>query len=190
VDERERLRIEAVIAFADAVTNKRDPFDDGHGRRASKYATDLAYALNMSYEFTELLKYTMRLHDVGKILIAEVILNKPKLAATEKSMIESHSELGSQIIEEMHFNKFVHETILQIHENWDGSGYPNGYLREQILTSARIARIADCFDAMRSKRPYREALTVGFALELMERESGKSFDPTFFNVFKRMISDA
>jgi HD-GYP domain-containing protein (c-di-GMP phosphodiesterase class II) len=190
VDEKERIRIEAVIQFADAITVNRDPFEDGHGKRSAMYATELAAALKKPEEFVEYMHYTMHLHDVGKILIAEVILNKPKLAAAERSMVESHSELGAKIVEAMHFNKFIPETILQIHENWDGTGYPNGYQREEILPSARIARIADCFDAMRSKRPYRDPLTLPFALQMMEMESGKSFDPTMFFVFKRMILNA
>jgi putative two-component system response regulator len=188
MNERERLRIEAVILFADAITIKRDPFEDGHGKRASKLAQDLAIELGKPAEFVELLGYAMDLHDVGKILIAESILNKPKLGASELSMIESHSELGTEILVPLHFDKLIHETVLQIHENWDGSGYPHGLKREEILESARMGRIADCYDAMRSDRPYRKALTVKFALEMMERESGKSFDPTMFNIFKRMIN--
>lgn len=190
MEETERIRIEAVIAFADAITFQRDPFEDGHGIRSSKYATDLATELKKPEDFIELLHYAMLLHDVGKILVAEVILNKPRLSASERSMVESHSELGAGIIEAMHFNKFIHETILQLHEDWDGSGYPNGYQREEILPGARMARIADCFDAMTNKRPYRDALTVKLALELMESKSGKAFDPTMFNVFKRMILNA
>lgn len=187
LNKEERLCIEAVIKFADAVTIRRDPFEDGHGKRTSKYATDLASKFKKTEDFVELLNYTMLLHDIGKILVAEVILNKPKLSASELSMVQSHAELGSKIIEEMNFNKFIHETILQTHENWDGTGYPNGCQREEILPSARIARIADCFDAMTSNRPYRAALPVKVALELMEMECGKAFDPTLFYVFKRMI---
>jgi HD-GYP domain-containing protein (c-di-GMP phosphodiesterase class II) len=188
VDEKERIRIEAVITFANEITSRRDPYEDGHGRRASKFATDLAAELGKPGVFIELLGYAMALHDVGKILIAEITLNKPKLSESERVMVESHSALGAELIIPMRFNKFIHETILQVHEDWDGGGYPNGLKREEILPSARIARIADSFDAMTSNRSYRNALTKKFALEMMERESGKCFDPTMFNVFKRMIN--
>jgi HD-GYP domain-containing protein (c-di-GMP phosphodiesterase class II) len=168
----------------------RDPHGDGHERRAAQLARALAAELKMSNNEIELLEDAMELHDVGKNMIPEAILNKPKLTAAELIMVRNHTELGSRAIRPLRFNKAIEEVIHSHHENWNGSGYPDGLKREEIPLMARIARIVDCFDAMTHKRPYHEEIySIVDAIAEMDLENGIAFDPKIFYVFKRMILD-
>jgi HD-GYP domain-containing protein (c-di-GMP phosphodiesterase class II) len=189
MNSEERCRITAIIEFNDSITFLRDPHGDGHQKRASILASKLALELRLPDSFIELLGYGMDLHDVGKNMIHEAILNKPKLTAAELGMVRDHTELGARAINPLRFDKSIEEVIHFHHENWDGSGYPDGLQREGIPIMARIARIVDCFDAMTHKRPYHDLYTADDAIAEMDKENGISFDPTIFMVFKRMMLD-
>jgi HD-GYP domain-containing protein (c-di-GMP phosphodiesterase class II) len=189
MNSEERYRITAIIEFNDSITFLRDPHGDGHQKRSSILAGKLALELRMPDRFIEVLQYGMDLHDVGKNMIHEAILNKPKLTAAELGMVRDHTKLGTRAIRPLRFDKAIEEVIHFHHENWDGSGYPDGLQREEIPIMARIARIVDCFDAMTHKRPYHDVHTVEEAIADMDQENSISFDPTIFMVFKRIILD-
>jgi HD-GYP domain-containing protein (c-di-GMP phosphodiesterase class II) len=114
-------------------------------------------------------------------------LNKPKLSTSERNMVHSHSALGAKVIHALEFDENIEKTILHHHENWNASGYPDGLEGEQIPLGARIIRVADCFDAMTSDRPYRETYSERDALIEMEKEIGTSFDPMIFRTFQGMM---
>ena len=125
------------------------------------------------------------LHDVGKIFISDFLLNKPgKLTQDEFDMIKTHTKLGGQIVDEL-FTDNVEEATLDVirdivvhhHEKWDGTGYPEGLSGEAIPLAARIMSVADVFDALASKRPYKEPMSVDRALAVLEDEKGTFFDP-------------
>ena len=179
----------AIIEFNNSITYLRDPHGDGHQQRSSILAELLALEMRMDKRFIEILGFGMDLHDLGKNMIHEAILNKPKLTEAEMGMVRDHTKLGVRAIIPLHFEKGIEEVIHYHHENWNGSGYPEGLQREGIPVMARIARIADCFDAMTHNRPYHDIHTVSEAIAEMDGENGISFDPTIFMIFKRMILD-
>jgi putative nucleotidyltransferase with HDIG domain len=180
-------RITAITAFADAVMGLRDPRHDAHQKRTAKLSVDIALELNLSPDFIELMKWSAHLHDVGKMMIAEVVLSKQKLSAAEMEMVHSHAELGEKALRGLNFDPMLNEIILHHHENWDGTGYPDGLMGNDIPLGARIIRIADTFDAMTSERIYRRTFTKEEALIEMEKENAVAFDPILFGAFKRVM---
>ena len=179
--------IETIIAFAEAIMFLRDPYEDGHEKRVSQLSKELAIELHLPAVEIEFLQYAARLHDVGKIMIAESVLNKPKLTASERKMVHSHAALGAESVSGLQIDD-IHLIIRHHHENWDGSGYPDGLLGDDIPQSARILRIVDSFDAMTNTRPYRAIVySEADALVEMEKERGTCFDPVIFDVFKNMV---
>jgi putative nucleotidyltransferase with HDIG domain len=180
-------RVTAVIALVDVLMPLRDPYSNGHEKRVAKLAVELATKLGLAANFIDSVEYGARLHDIGKLMIAENVLNKPKLTSSERNMVRGHAALGVNAIHALEFDENIEDVIQHHHENWDGSGYPDGLDGEAIPLGARIIRVADCFDAMTSDRPYRETYSERDALIEMEKEIGSSFDPSIFRVFQGMM---
>jgi putative nucleotidyltransferase with HDIG domain len=131
------------------------------------------------------------LHDVGKIAIPEYILNKPgKLSPAEFERMKSHVRVGAEILSQVDFPYPVAPIVLHHHENWDGSGYPDGLQGNDIPVGARILAVVDCFDALTSNRPYRRALSVQETFEIIEARSGTMYDPSLVNAFREMCDQA
>lgn len=131
------------------------------------------------------------LHDVGKIMISDTVLNKPgKFTPQEFSVMQTHSEIGGKIVKDI-LGEGTDECLIQIssdvaqyhHEKWDGSGYPEGLCREEIPLSARIMAVADVFDALISVRVYKDAMSFDEAYHILEMEAGTHFDPELVQVF-------
>lgn len=156
------------------------------GLRADEVALD-----QIDQRYIEDVVVAAPLHDIGKIAVPDAILNKPgKLTEDEWRVMRSHTVLGAQTIDavmeegnELSFLPLAREVAIGHHEKWDGSGYPNGLRGADIPLSARIVALADCYDALRSKRPYKEPWTHAAALELVEKERGKHFDPDVVDAF-------
>lgn len=180
-------RVTAVIALVDVLMPLRDPYSNGHEKRVAKLAIAIAMKLGLAANFVDNLEYAARLHDIGKLMIAENVLNKPKLSVSERNMVKTHAVLGVKAIHALEFDDNVEIAIKHHHENWNGSGYPDELDGEAIPLGARIIRVADCFDAMTSDRPYRETYSERNALIEMEKEIGTSFDPTIFRMFQEMM---
>jgi len=125
------------------------------------------------------------LHDIGKIGIPGFILNKPGPLTPEEynGIMKTHSTLGANIIRDVPFLKDLYHPILHHHENYDGSGYPDGKRGEDIPLTARIIHVADAFEAMTSNRPYRKSLGEIEAIKRLEREKGRQFDPVVVDAF-------
>jgi diguanylate cyclase (GGDEF)-like protein/putative nucleotidyltransferase with HDIG domain len=160
------------------VINARDRYTYGHSERVMRYAQAIGEELGLGTDELRLLRYAAFLHDIGKIEIGRDILNKPgPLTEKERNIIRRHTLYGVQIIEPIRSLEQIVGIVLHHHERFDGQGYPAGLSGESIPLLARILAVADAFDAMRSHRPYREALTLGAALEEVRLGRGTQFDP-------------
>ena len=157
-----------------------------HIARMSQYSKLLALEFGMGEQQAELLRQAATMHDVGKIGIPDAILLKPgRLTPDEFNHMKQHAAIGAQILANSSspLLQLAHKLAIEHHEKWDGSGYPNGLKGEQISVEGRIVAIADVFDALTSKRPYKEAWGVEEALEHMQAQAGKHFDPHLINLF-------
>ncbi len=131
------------------------------------------------------------LHDVGKIMISDMILNKPgRLTPEEFAVMQTHSELGGDIMKDVLGDSTNRDLIRMSsdiahyhHEKWDGSGYPDGLAGDEIPLCARIMAVADVFDALISKRVYKDAMSIEEAYRILQEDAGTHFDPELIQVF-------
>jgi putative nucleotidyltransferase with HDIG domain len=196
-DSRENLHaayVEFVESLASAL-DARDPYTAGHSRRVSEYACAIARALNYTAADLEEIRVAALLHDIGKIGIADAVLQKPgKLTEEEFAIIREHPTIGRRILEGVRgFHPYLPVVELH-HEDWDGSGYPHGLKGEATPLSARIVHVADAYDAMTSDRPYRRGMGQERALRILAENAGTQFDATavaaFLAIVKRDAEDS
>ncbi|MBQ4833286.1 two-component system response regulator [Pseudoalteromonas sp. MMG010] len=157
-----------------------------HIIRMSQYSKVLAIAYGMSEEKAELIKQAAPMHDVGKIGIPDSILLKPgRLTAEEFDHMKQHAVIGAKILANSPspLLQLAHLLAIEHHEKWDGTGYPNGLKQEQISIEGRIVAVADVFDALTSKRPYKEAWDIDKTLSHLKEQSGIHFDPHLVDLF-------
>ncbi len=157
-----------------------------HVTRMSKYAYIIAKEYGFSENDAEMLLNVAPMHDVGKIGISDSILQKPgALSKDEWDIMKSHTTIGAEIIASgtSEILQLAGIVAIQHHEKWDGSGYPNGLRGSKININARIVAVADVFDALTSKRPYKEAWDTNRAIETIKEEAGHHFDPEVVNSF-------
>ncbi|WP_348708712.1 two-component system response regulator [uncultured Pseudoalteromonas sp.] len=157
-----------------------------HIARMSRYSKVLALANGMSEYEAEQLKQAAPMHDVGKIGIPDAVLLKPgRLNENEYEHMKQHALIGAKILENSPspLLQLAHKLALEHHEKWDGTGYPYGLKGEEISIEGRIVAIADVFDALTSKRPYKKAWSIEEALDLLKDEAGKHFDPQLVDLF-------
>lgn len=153
--------------------------------RVSEYSELLADLMCLDIKKIKLIKIGALVHDIGKKLISDNILNKPeKLTINEFEVIKKHSELGFNILSKKHKNNITENIILFHHEKWNGTGYPFNLEGTQIPIEARIVSIADCYDALTSQRVYKVKMTHEEALKILKAESGKSYDPNIIALFE------
>ncbi|NDV18514.1 response regulator [Pseudodesulfovibrio sp. JC047] len=164
----------------------RDNETGAHVIRMSKVAEILARGMGLRPEFCERILHASPMHDVGKIAIPDAILLKPgPLNQEEWEIMKSHTTFGSDIMGD-HPSEVIlmaSELALCHHERWDGTGYPNGLKGEAIPLAARIAAVSDVFDALMSRRPYKDPWPVEKAVEYIRKSSGSHFDPQVVDVF-------
>lgn len=163
-----------------------------HVIRMSHFARLIALAAGYSREWADNLLNTAPMHDVGKIGIPDAILQHPgALDAGQWEVMRQHTLIGAEIIGDdgSAFLRMAREIALNHHEKWNGSGYPHGIAGEAIPVSARIVAIADVFDALTSRRPYKEPWSVSEALDLIRRERGEHFDPALVDAFERCLPE-
>lgn len=163
---------------------KRDSDTDGHNYRVTLYAVRLAEVMKLNRDNIESLIVGAFLHDVGKIGIPDQILLKPgQLTAEEFEVMKRHAVFGGEIIQDSTWLKRARDVVLFHHEKFDGSGYPHGGYGKNIPLVARLFAVVDVFDALMSKRPYKEPLLIGEALKILLDGAGKHFDPDIVNTF-------
>lgn len=185
--ELNRLYLSTVETLAMAIDAK-DQITHGHIRRVQCYAIGLAKAIGVS-EAREIraIEAAALLHDMGKLAVPEHILNKPgKLTASEYDRIKLHSSVGAQILSAIDFPYPVVPIVRHHHENWDGTGYPDGLAGVDIPLGARIMAVVDCYDALTSDRPYRPALSDDEALAIVEARKGTMYDPMVTDAFVKV----
>jgi HD-GYP domain-containing protein (c-di-GMP phosphodiesterase class II) len=179
--------LKTVRGFALAVEAK-DRYTHGHSENVMKYTVVIAKRLGLSDEEIENVKYAGLLHDIGKIGVSELILNKPgRLTPSEFDEIKKHPSLGANIIADVPFLRPLVPMVLHHHEFYDGSGYPNGIKGEEIPFGARILSVADAYEAMTSDRPYRRSLSQQAALEILVNGKGRQFDPLMVETFQDVL---
>jgi putative nucleotidyltransferase with HDIG domain len=165
---------------------QKDPYTSGHSIRVTHYALITAQELGLNPSELQVLEYSALLHDIGKIGISERILEKTgRLTPEEYNMMQEHPVRSEMILKQVQFLEKVHIIVRQHHERFDGTGYPDGLEGEEINLLSRIISVADAFDAMTSRRRYREALTTGFAISELQRKSGSQFDGHIVDAFIR-----
>ena len=163
---------------------KSDVMDAGHGLRLLIYAISLAEKVSLPRSHMRSLILGGFLHDLEMVPISHAILSKPgTLTKDEYNAIKLHPKNGAESIQKIKWLNSAGPIIKSHHEKYDGSGYPAGIKQEKIPTAARIIAIADTFDALTSRRPYRVPLSPEDALVLMDRESGSHFDPVMLSAF-------
>ncbi len=168
----------------------RDEETGNHILRMSHISLILAQGLGWSASKCELLLNASPMHDIGKIGVPDNILLKPgKLDSHEWQMMKKHTTIGAKLLDDDNspLMLMAKEIAISHHEKWDGSGYPHGLAGEAIPQAARIAALADVFDALISVRPYKKAWTVDAALEFTQENSGKHFDPELVDIFLQKL---
>ena len=175
------------INFANALAETieaKDRHTSGHCSRMRNLCVRLGKLLGLKSEEIEILEYASLLHDLGKVSVNELILNKEGPLNEEEFMsVKRHSEVGEKILNDIPLMKQVAIVIGAHHENFDGSGYPRGLKGSEIPLIARIIAVADTFDAMSSDRPYRKGLSLEFVIGELKRVSGAQLDPQIVEVF-------
>jgi putative nucleotidyltransferase with HDIG domain len=163
----------------------RDDVTPRHVRRVQHGTLALARELGVTDEDTLCgLEAAALLHDTGKIAVPEHILNKPgRLTASEFETMKRHAPIGAQILASIEFPYPVAPIVRHHHENWDGTGYPDGLKGEEIPLGARILSVVDCFDALTSDRPYRSRMTEPQALHIIVDRRGTQYDPAVVDAF-------
>lgn len=180
---------ETIVFTLAEMLEAKDVYTRGHSERVSKYAVMLARYIGLSEANQELIRRGALLHDVGKIGVQEMILNKPeKLSQEELAHIRSHPARGCEICRSLKSLSSVLPIIRHHHERVDGRGYPDGISGEDLSIGPRVVSIADAYDAMTSNRPYRKGIPPSEALKIFEREiENGQWDPELVVQFVKMI---
>ena len=188
-EDLEASYLSAVRALANSIDAK-DTYTRGHSERVARYSMEIGRVMGLTGDEIKNLHIGALLHDIGKIGIAEAIINKnSRLTEEEYQEIKTHPSRGASIIEPAKFLKEKVPLIKYHHERFDGKGYPDGLRGEEIPLMARIVCCADSFDAMTSKRAYRDTMPLEEARKELIRCSGSQFDPRVVNAFLEVLAD-
>ena len=175
--------IETVEVLANAVEG-RDRYTRGHVERVTTYALWTAEALRWPSTNIRTLQFGARLHDIGKIIVPDQILNKSgPLSSEEWALMKQHPVAGARMLQRITHLEGAIPYILFHHEKWDGGGYPEGLSGRNIPLGARILALTDVYDALTTTRPYRKAQSRKAVFSFIENESGKHFDPDLVPIF-------
>lgn len=187
LEELNSLYLATVQTLAAAIDAK-DQVTHGHIRRVQNYAVELAKAVGIRNDLQiKAIQAAAVLHDTGKIAVPEAILNKPgPLTKEEFAIMKQHAAVGADIISSINFPYPVEPIVRYHHENWDGSGYPEGLVGTAIPIGARILAVVDCFDALTSDRPYRRMLSDAEALAIVVERRGRMYDPLVVDTFLKI----
>jgi HD-GYP domain-containing protein (c-di-GMP phosphodiesterase class II) len=174
-------------SLADTV-DLRDPYTGGHSRRVADWAGEILREVNLHGPEADTIRTAARIHDIGKIGVPDLILNKPsKLTAEEKAIMDSHPVRGAELL--ARFSEFANgqAIVRHHHERWDGGGYPDGLRSWDIPFGARVIAVADSYDAMTSDRPYRPAMSASQACSILRAGRDEQWDPVIVDAFLRCI---
>jgi putative nucleotidyltransferase with HDIG domain len=188
IEAKER-QFKSILRVLAATIDARDPLTAGHSEKVTEYTLGICKELGLSKDYCEMMRVAALLHDYGKIGVRDSILKKEgKLTIQEHDEIKAHVEKTKKILEQVNFEgiyKEVPEIAGSHHEKIDGSGYPKGLRGEEIPLGAKILAVADFFEAITSKRHYREPMPLDIAFGLLEKGSGTDFDKKIIEAFMR-----
>jgi diguanylate cyclase (GGDEF)-like protein/putative nucleotidyltransferase with HDIG domain len=188
--ELNNLYMSTIETLAMAIDAK-DQITHGHIRRVQTYAVGLAQKVGVTdTSLIRAIEAAALLHDMGKLAVPEYILNKPgPLTPAEFEKMKLHSSVGADILSAIDFPYPVVPIVRHHHENWDGSGYPDGLSGTSIPIGARILSVVDCFDALTSDRPYRPRLADREAIQILKDRRGSMYDPMIVDTFLKVHAD-
>jgi putative nucleotidyltransferase with HDIG domain len=174
--------------LAGIISALREPWDH-HGDHVAGFAVILAQALGLPKEQVNLIAVGANLHDIGKLVIREDLLNLPrKLEPEEMAQMERHTVLGWAIVESAGYDVVIQRIVRSHHERWDGRGYPDRLKGDEIPLEAQIVGIADAYSALTSKRPYRDAYSHQFTQAFIQKDKGKFFNPRLVDLFFEKVT--
>ncbi|MCK4956294.1 MAG: HD domain-containing protein [Candidatus Cloacimonetes bacterium] len=192
IDSNMKLKklFQDTITGLGAAIELRDPYTSGHQERVSKLSIAIAEKIGMDKHDIEGLRLAAKIHDIGKLLVPAILLNKStELTEDEKTIIHEHTKAGYDLLKEIDFPWPIAEIVYQHHEYVDGSGYPNNLKEEEILLSAKIMSVADVFEAVTCDRSYRPSYGVDYALSVLENGKGRLYNKEIVNVCIELIRD-
>lgn len=179
-----------VTAIAKLV-EARDPYTAGHQERVSSLAFAIAREMGLAEDDCEGIRVAGVIHDIGKVYVPSGILTRPgQLSEPEFAIIKMHPDIAYTVLSEIEFPWPIAEYVHQHHERLDGSGYPGGLNAEEILPGSRVLAIADVVEAMTNHRPYKPAVGIDAALEEIEKNSGRLYDPEAAAACCRLFREA
>lgn len=189
VDQLEQEFVHVARRWGESIEAK-DRYTQGHCQRVAELACAIAEVSGMDATSLFWFRIGALLHDVGKLVIPEEVLNKPgKLDDTEWALMKSHTTAGAEMLSEIEFPWDVRPMVESHHERWDGRGYPHGLAGTAIPLVARILTIADVYDALTSVRSYKRALTHEETMAILRKDVGTVFDPEVFAWFEQIEAD-
>lgn len=182
LDELRTAYLETIRSLA-FVVEAKDAYTGQHLERCRVYGVALMKAVGIDSEYPDA-QYGFLLHDAGKVGVPERILSKPgPLTAAEWRVMRTHPLIGFQMVSHIPFLQNAAEIVRSHHEMFDGNGYPEGLVRDEIPMPARVFSVVDAFDAMTTDRPYRQAMGVDQAAAELQRMAGSQFDPDVVAAF-------
>jgi HD-GYP domain-containing protein (c-di-GMP phosphodiesterase class II) len=191
LEDRHRAHLEdlfmSVIVSLTMALEAKDPYTEGHSVRVAAYSEAIGKQLGLPAAQLDMIHRSCLVHDIGKIAVDENILGKrDALDVSEREKMDMHTLIGESILRPVAMLHPLLPGVRSHHEHYDGSGYPDGLVGEEIPIEARIMAVADAFDAMTSTRPYREALPEEDALAELKQHAGSHFDPRVVGAFEEI----
>jgi response regulator RpfG family c-di-GMP phosphodiesterase len=187
--ENKSLFLHVVQSLADSIDAK-DSYTNGHSGRVAEYSKEIAKRAGYDSKGQSNIYMMGLLHDVGKIGVPDEVINKPaRLTPEEYEIIKKHPVIGSQILENIEEMPELATGARWHHERYDGTGYPDGLVGQNIPEAARIIAVADAYDAMTSYRSYRDVIPQQIVRQEIERCSGTQFDPKFAEIMIKLIDE-
>jgi len=186
-DNQNCLAFAKVLAYT---LEEKDPYTSGHSERVCYYSDLISKRLSLPPKERNELQIASYLHDIGKIGISNRFINKKgTLTPTDWAIIKQHTKKSIELLVPLNLSQNILSYIQHHHERFDGTGYPDGLMEDQIPLGARVITISDSYDSMTSDRPYRSPLSNGEAKKEMLKCSGKQFDPNFVNIFLDVLKE-
>ncbi len=185
----ENAYVELVVTLSRAI-DARDPYTAGHSERLREWAEALARRIGCSEQEVQDIRWAALLHDIGKIGIPDSILRKPgPLSAEEWHLMRQHPLIGEWILAAVPRLRTVARIVRSHHERWDGTGYPDGLVGEEIPLASRILAVVDAYVAQTDGRPYRPARSPEEAVTELRRCAGTQFDPRIVDAFCALLEE-
>jgi putative nucleotidyltransferase with HDIG domain len=188
--EKVEKSLEGIINAITMIVEIRDPYTAGHQKRVAQLAVAIAREMGLSQERIDVIRIAASLHDIGKIYVPAEILAKPgRLSHVEMDIVKTHPRASYDILKMIEFPWPVADIAHQHQERYNGTGYPQGLSNGGILLEARILAVADTIEAMTIRRPYRSAVGIEKALDLIVENKGIAYDPKVVDATVRLYRD-